>query len=278
MNRWIAALLVVASTAWAGPAGLQSTTLGRGPTLVMVHNLGGTRTGWMPTARKLIANYRVVLVDLPGHGESAMPDPFSIQAGAAALDQVLAAQKAESTVVVAQGMGALMALVALEKHPERARGLVAIEMSLKKQFSVPDQQQEQFLSFLDGNYDRFLKSTFMPLGRDSAQKVALHAQASQVPAPVMKAYIREMMNFDPGENAKNVKTPLMLLVTDRIWGAADDSASFATKMGYGALPSYTLRRMTQCGIMVASEQPDSLAALIGAFSRKVLAAKPSAGR
>jgi hypothetical protein len=168
--------------------------------------------------------------------------------------------------------------LALQKHPERARGLVAIEMSLKKQFSVSDQQRERFLSQIESNYDNFLKRTFMALGRDSAQSVALHAQASQVPAPVMKAYIREMMTFDPSEKANGVKTPMLLLVTDRIWGAAEDSASFATRMGYDALPSFTLRHMTDCGTMVAKEQPDSLAALIGAFSRQVLAAKPTAGK
>ena len=276
MKHWMAALLLVASTAWAAPAGLKSTAMGRGPTLVMIHNLGGNRSMWMPTVRKLLPNYRVVLVDLPGHGDSPMPDPFTLQAGAALIDQVLAEQKPDSTVVVAQGMGAQMALLALEQHPERARGLVAIEMSLKKQFSVPDQQREMFLGFIEQNYDIFLKRTFMPLGRDSLQKIAIHAQAAQVPMPVMKSYIREMIDFDPSENAKTFKKPLLLVVTERLWSVAKDSTSFASTMGYDVLPSYTLRHLTDCGIMVASERPDTLAALIDGFSRQVLAAKTAA--
>lgn len=276
MKHWMAALLLVASTAWAAPAGLKSTAMGRGPTLVMIHNLGGNRSMWMPTVRKLLPNYRVVLVDLPGHGDSPMPDPFTLQAGAALIDQVLAEQKPDSTVVVAQGMGAQMALLALEQHPERARGLVAIEMSLKKQFSVPDQQREMFLGFIEQNYDIFLKRTFMPLGRDSLQKIAIHAQAAQVPMPVMKSYIREMIDFDPSENAKTFRKPLLLVVTERLWSVAKDSTSFASTMGYDVLPSYTLRHLTDCGIMVASERPDTLAALIDGFSRQVLAAKTAA--
>ena len=276
MKRAVTVLLLVASTTWAAPAGLQSTTFGHGPTIVMVHNLGGGRMSWMPTARKLMSSYRIVLVDLPGHGGSPISDPFTIQSGAAALDEVLATQKAESAVIVGQGMGAVMAMAALHAHPERARGLVAIEMSLKKQFSVPDQQREMFLGFIEQNYDIFLKRTFMPLGRDSLQKIAIHAQAAQVPMPVMKSYIREMIDFDPSENAKTFKKPLLLVVTERLWSVAKDSTSFASTMGYDVLPSYTLRHLTDCGIMVASERPDTLAALIDGFSRQVLAAKTAA--
>lgn len=276
MRRLMAAALVmaVASSVWAAPAGLQSSTLGQGPTLVMLHNLGGTRTGWMPTARKLLPNYRVVLVDLPGHGSSPMPDPFTLQAGAAAIDAVLAAQKAESTIVVGQGMGALMAMLALEAHPERARGLVAIEMTLKKQFSVNDQMLDRFMAQIDLNYDKFLKSMFLGLGRDSAQGVAIHAQAAQVPAPIMKSYFREMMTFDPAEKAQTVRTPMLLIATDRLW-AGKDSATVATSLGYEALQApFTLRRLEKAGLMAPSEQPDSLAAWIGRFSRQLLAAKP----
>jgi pimeloyl-ACP methyl ester carboxylesterase len=273
MNRFVALILLLASTAWAAaPVALQTTTLGRGPTVVMIHNLGGSRTGWMPTVRKL-SGYRVVLVDLPGHGSSPMPDPFTIDAGAAAIDQVLAAQKGESTVVVAQGLGALMALKALEAHPERARGLVAIEMSLKRQFAISEQQRGRFFDYLDKNYDQFLKGMFLNIGRDSAQSVAIHAQASQVPPATMKAYVREMVTYEPGVGADRLKTPLLLLATDRLWGAARDSASFVTLMGYDALPAFTVRHVENCGFLVASDQPDTLAALISGFSRQVLATR-----
>jgi len=280
MKHWMAALLLVASTAWAAPAGLKSTAMGRGPTLVMIHNLGGNRSMWMPTVRKLLPNYRVVLVDLPGHGDSPMPDPFTLQAGAALIDQVLAEQKPDSTVVVAQGMGAQMALLALEQHPERARGLVAIEMSLKKPFNIPDQQREAFFSMIDKDYDTFIKNTYTALTGDSAQRVALHVMAAQVPAPVMKSYLRDMMSFDPTEKAKNVKTPLLLLITDRIWSVDRDSTAIVNLQGYDALPAskFALRHIRDCGILVATEQPDSLAAQIGAFSRQVLATKASASK
>ncbi len=271
----IAAIVLLAAAAPTTPSPLKSLTLGRGPTVVMIHSLGSTRASWMPTARKLMSSYRVVMVDLPGHGESALPDPFTLDVGAAQLDAVLAAQNPESTIVVGQGMGALIGLLALESHPSHARGLIAIEMSLKRQFAVSDQQRGEFLAFIDQNYDTFLKSMYNGLGRDSTQNVALYAQAAQVPQATMKAYVREMLSFDGTEGAKKLKTPLMMVTTDRLWTAtaATDSASFVSAMGYAAVPPFSLRHMTHCGVLVASEQPDSLAALIAGFSRRTLAAR-----
>lgn len=274
---WIIGISLLAAAAQATPVALQSMTLGQGPTIVVIHNLGGSRTMWLPTVRKLTSRYRVVLVDLPGHGSSPMPDPFSLDAGAEAIAQVLAAQKAESTIVVGQGMGALMALLALEAHPERARGLVAVEMTLKKQFPISEQQRQSFLTFMDQSYDFFLKQMFYALGRDSAQSVALHAQAMQVPQAVMKAYVREMVNFDPSDRARKARTPMLLLATDRIWSAAKDSSAFAALMGYDAVTApFTLRHIPDCGVMVATERPDTLAALISGFAHQVLATKTAA--
>ena len=273
MRRATAVISLVASTAWTAPAGLQSTTLGRGPTLVMIHTVGESRTVWLPTARKLLGRYRVVLVDLPGHGESPMPDPFSLQAGAALIDEVLAAQKSESTVVVGHSTGGLMALMALSAHPGRARGLIGIEMPLKNSFAIPEQQRENYLAFIDSNYDLMLKRIFMSLGRDSLQQLAIYAQASQVPGANMRAYLRELVMLDPSAMAKPVKMPLMFVGTERLWPADKDSAAFVGLMGYAPMGSFSVRRLSKCGFMVASEQPDSLAAILSDFAQRALSAR-----
>src|SRR5262245_42677407 len=104
------ALLASAPLAADTPArALSVTELGKGPAIVLIPGLGSQRMQWMPTARKLLSNYHVVMVDLPGHGDSPMPDPFSFEAAAAQLDGVLAKQNPDSTIVVAHGAGGLIA-------------------------------------------------------------------------------------------------------------------------------------------------------------------------
>ena len=151
-----AATLVVAMAfaAWrAGaestPVVLKTTEFGRGPTIVLLHGLGSGRMVWMPTTRKLLAGHRVVMVDMPGHGESALPDPFSLEACAEALDQVLAKQKPDSTVLVAHGLAALIALQDVQAHPERVRGLIVIDAATRSPVPIPEQQQQVVLRMLE---------------------------------------------------------------------------------------------------------------------------------
>jgi pimeloyl-ACP methyl ester carboxylesterase len=251
---------------------LQSTALGQGSTVVLVHGLGGGRLNWMPTARKLIGKHRVVMVDLPGHGESGLPDPFSLDAGAAAIDQVLAAQKGDSTIVVGQGVGGLLALKALSAHPEHAKGLILIDTSIRFESPVPEQQQHDFIQFMDENYDQFLKLTFGQQGRDSMQNVTIHAQASKVQPATIKAYIRQLLNTDASRELRTLKRPLLYVGTEKHWPVEKDWAAIAKQFGYEGVAIQN-RRLTASGPLVATEQPDSLAQAIDRFAAEAIAKK-----
>ena len=264
------AATLASATLLAAPVGLPATELGRGSTLVLLHSMGAARASWMPTARKLIGSHRVVMADLPGHGRSPLPDPFSLEAAADVVGQLLAAQKAESTIVVGQGMGGVLALMALAAHPERARGLVLIDAALLSPM-MPDQQREQMAQFIDANYDTFLRTTFTRMGRDSAQGVLIHAQAVQVPPSTVKAYFAKMLTMDVTRTLKAAHLPILVVGTERVWPPDKDSLTFVKTMGYAGASGLEVRRMANCGFLVASEQPDSLAALLDGFASKVLA-------
>ena len=100
-----AAIALSASSTLATPVAPKTTELGHGPTVVFVPGLGASRNDWLPTARRLLGRYRVVLVDLPGHGDTPLPDPFSFVTVGDALDAVLAKQNPDSTIVVGHQLG-----------------------------------------------------------------------------------------------------------------------------------------------------------------------------
>ena len=66
------------------PATPLRVVMGSGPTIVLVHGLGGHTGQWLATARVLARRYRVVMLDLPGHGSTPMPRPFSLEVATAA--------------------------------------------------------------------------------------------------------------------------------------------------------------------------------------------------
>lgn len=275
-----AALLIAAlATPLAAQApALKVTELGKGPTIVMVHGLGGARMQWMPTARKLLAGYRVVMVDLPGHGDSALPEPFSLEVAAAALDQVLARQNAESTIVVGQGVGGAIGVLAARAHPEHVRGVVVIDASLKSQFTqIPDQQRKFFIDYLSSataeQYAELIKQMYARQGRDSAQGVEINARATMVPRASMNAYLRELMYFDASAQLKDWKKPLLYVGSSKSWADTVTWAGVSKERGYDAIAGVQSRRIANSGALIATDQPDSLAAAIDAFAKAAFAAK-----
>jgi pimeloyl-ACP methyl ester carboxylesterase len=273
----VVAVMLVAVSVFGGaiaqtPPALKITELGKGPVIVFVHSLGGGRMQWMPTAKRLFANHRVVMVDIPGHGGSALPDPFSIEASAEQIAGLLAQYKAESTVVVGQGLGGLLGLVALGNHPERAKGLIVIDAATKLEQPIPDQQQKYFLEYLDSNYEAMIKPMFLAQAKDSAEGVALWAQASQAPAASVKSYIRGLLNFDGSNYVKAFKPAFLFVGTERVWPADKKWEDMARVLGYADVPVST-RRILAAGATVWSQQPDTLAAIISDFTNTAIARK-----
>jgi len=284
MRRWRmvggAALLVIVALATlrAGadttpPVTLKTTEFGRGPTVVLLHTVGSGRMVWMPTAKKLLSNHHVVMVDLPGHGESALPDPFSIEACAAALDQVLAKQNPDSTVLVAHRFAALIALAEVQAHPERVKGLIVIDAATKTPTPIPEQQQQYFLSMIDEHYDEFLKSMMMGQARDSVQGNELYSQAQSVPPASIKAYFKAALNVDASGTLKTLRPAFLFVGSGQVLPPDADWLLVGKRMGYDDPASIGIRRVANSGALIMKEQPDSLAAAIREFTGQVLKAK-----
>jgi pimeloyl-ACP methyl ester carboxylesterase len=269
----VTALLLAASALGDATVTLKTTELGRGPAIVLVHDFGGTRTQWLPTAKRLFAHYRVVMVDLPGHGESPMPDPFSLDAAAASLAQVIAKQKGDSTIVVGHGLGGMIALMAASKNPSSMKGVVVIDGWTKSPQEIPEQMQKYFLQMLDTNYDAFLKQMFMGMGRDTIEGRTLHAYAAQVPPANIKAYLRQFLNADASGTLKGLKPKLLYIGTEQHWPAEKKWADLQTFMGYGGAATIESHRIEKTGALIASQQPDSLAAVLGDFATRSIASK-----
>lgn len=270
----LAFLLSVAAPGVAAPPVAPKTLeLGKGPTIVLVHDLGGNRSVWMPTVRKLLGRYRVVIVDLPGHGESPAPDPFTLEAAAEALDLVLAKQDPDSTVLVGKGVGGMLALLDLKAHPGRVRGLVVIETALKSGLKVDDQEIKGFLSMLDSNYDQLLKMIFSRAGRDSMQGVTIHATAAQTPPQTIKAYIGASLTSDATSALKSLQVPFLFVATDRLLKDGKSPGTALRALGYEDTTAVPVRRIANAGFLVMQDQPDTLAAVIADFTAQALAAK-----
>ena len=101
---------------------------GQGPAIVLIHGINASHksfAGWM---RELSADYRVIAVDLPGHGLTG-PDReerYSWRQMAELVHGLTVELGLERFVVCGNSLGGAVAAELTLLHPERVRGLVMI--------------------------------------------------------------------------------------------------------------------------------------------------------
>ncbi len=99
----------------AGPEGA--------PAIVFVHGTRLTRMSWRAQVDDLHDTYRVIAIDLPGHG--ALADrPFTLAAAADELARVIETAAGGRAVVVGLSLGGYVAMDLAARRPELVRALV----------------------------------------------------------------------------------------------------------------------------------------------------------
>lgn len=102
---------------------------GDGPALLLVHGVAGSHAIWWDNILPLAeAGFRVLALDLPGHGDSDKPRSISYDpnAGAELLGRFLTAMDVEKAVVVGNSAGGMMAALFALDQPHRVERLVLV--------------------------------------------------------------------------------------------------------------------------------------------------------
>lgn len=136
MRRILGALLIVAlalsPAAAASVDGLKlhSSSAGKGSAaLIFVHGWTCDDSSWSAQVPEFAKKYRVLTLDLPGHGTSAVPtqDKFSIGLFARAVEAVRAEAGVDRVVLVGHSMGAPVIREYARLFPQHVAGLVAVD-------------------------------------------------------------------------------------------------------------------------------------------------------
>lgn len=72
------------------PSTIAHSIHGDGPTLVLIHGICHSRHAWDDVLPGLVDHFRVVAIDLPGHGETPDPDSLDDEVGERMLDDLAA--------------------------------------------------------------------------------------------------------------------------------------------------------------------------------------------
>ncbi len=100
-----------------------------GRAVVLVHGFAASLHAWEPWVERLSADYRVVTLDLAGHGLSRTPDGYRISTGGqvAIINAVTRSLGVERFVLGGNSMGGAVAWSYALAHPDRLQGLVLVD-------------------------------------------------------------------------------------------------------------------------------------------------------
>jgi glycerol-3-phosphate dehydrogenase len=101
---------------------------GTGPTMVLVHGLGGSHLNWMMVGERLARRARVLVPDLAGFGRTPLAGrSASVSANQALLDRFIqAVSPSEPVILMGNSMGGALSVMQAARQPQRVSGLVLV--------------------------------------------------------------------------------------------------------------------------------------------------------
>ena len=106
---------------------------GSGPSIVLLHGLGGSHVNWLSSGPLLAQSARVVAIDLVAFGRTPPEGRSStIGANAELLRDFIKAEMGGSAIVIGNSMGGLVSLIAAAEYPEQIAGLVLLDAALPR--------------------------------------------------------------------------------------------------------------------------------------------------
>ncbi len=105
------------------------TSTGSGPAVIFVHGWTCDESSWQGQVPAFSKQYRVITLDLPGHGKSDLPKngTFSMQLFARAVEAVRAEAKVDRAVFVGHSMGTPVIRTYARMYPSHVAGLVLVD-------------------------------------------------------------------------------------------------------------------------------------------------------
>lgn len=248
-------------------APLHYTLRGRqGPPVLLLHGLGSSSADWPAQQTVLESRYRVVAVDLPGHGRSPLPHgPVTIERMTGDVDAVLAGLDAGPAHVLGLSLGACVGLRLALAAPTRVRSLTLVNPFARLRFAGPRDLLRLAL--------RLVLLGTAPMSTTAAhvagrlfpwpeQRALYEAAVASLASTSRRTYfvaMRALARFDARGQVAAIRHPTLIVAGDR-----DTSVPLAAKLALAsAIPHARVLVVPDSGHATPHDRPE-------VFNRAVL--------
>lgn len=230
-----------------------------GPPVILIHGAGGNHLHWPPQVRRL-PGWRVLALDLPGHGKSPGRSRQTIEALTECVQEWASALDLPPAVYVGHSMGSAIALTLAIERPQRVKALGLLGASSRLRVNP------NLMGFAS-NETTFPKAvtsvvewSFGPEAPERLKELATERMLETRPT-VLHSDFLACAEFDRTECIREIKQPTLIVA-----GSADrmvpprESRFLADNM-----PNARLEIVPDAGHMVMLEQPEEVARLLQEF-------------
>jgi 3-oxoadipate enol-lactonase len=243
------------------------TVLGAGPTVLMLHGIGGGHLSFAPQVETLASSgYRAVAWDMPGYGRSAPIEPYNFKGLAQSCITLIEALKCGDVVLVGHSMGGMVAQEVMARRPELVSKLVLCGTS--PSFGKPEGEwQREFIAQRTAPLDAgksmaelaevLVPQIVGPGSLPEGVRLATHCM-SLVPASTYRRALEALVTFDRRANLPRIQVPTLVVA-----GEHDPNAppSMMKKMA-DAIARSTYLEMRGIGHLQNLEAPDEFDGLL----------------
>ncbi|RNI26199.1 alpha/beta fold hydrolase [Rufibacter latericius] len=147
---------------------LAYTEAGTGPALVFLHGFCESKDVWTDFIKPLVHQFRVIALDLPGHGESPATQDFSMESQARQVQETLKELQVEKCLLIGHSMGGYVSLAIAELFPELLYGLCLFHSSALPDTEEKKDSRNKTAEFVQKHgIDKFMDSFVAPLFAES---------------------------------------------------------------------------------------------------------------
>ena len=241
---------------------------GSGPTVVLLHGFGAKKDLWNGVAAYLTPDYRVVIPDIPGFGESPAleGESYDAQSQVGRLHAFLSKVGVNTQPIGGNSMGGMIAVTYAATYPKDVLSLLisAAPGVAARVTSDMDQLIESGKNPLvirnEADIDRLFQMAFF--------------QAPSIPGPFKRVMVQDALKrettylkiFEDLDLAHPEKAPLEKLLPDIssptliTWGAHDGLVHPSTAETFAAgIPGAEVTIFEECGHALPRECPDAMA-------------------
>jgi pimeloyl-ACP methyl ester carboxylesterase len=256
-------LSIMASAASVDGVSIHSTVRGSGPkTIVFVHGWTCDESSWQNQVPVFEKNYRVITLDLPGHGKSGAPanGSLTMELFAKAIEAVRVEAKAGKIVLVGHSMGTPVIREYARLYPANVAGLVPVDgvLHLSGSANAPNPERMKGPDGLKAR-EAMIRGMF---GKSATPAIQDHILKMMLAAPETTAYQAMAATFAaPNWKDESFPEPALGIYADH--SGADDPAYFKK-----TFPNGSAVEVPGTGHFVMLEKPEEFNQLLAAFLPK----------